>query len=82
MLPTYNIHVDFGLDDNLIQSAIESLIEKNQYGDISFRFIPQSISRDNIYRGELLVNYGIDNSIITLEKFLKNVRKKKSLNGN
>jgi len=82
VLPTYNIHVDFNLDDNFVQSAIESLIEKNQYGDINFSFIPQSITKDNIYFGELLVNYGIDNSIITLEKFLKNIRKKKKLNGN
>lgn len=82
MLPTYSIKANFCLNDhNQLQSAIEMLIEKNQYGDINFNFTPQSVT-NNVYFGDLVINHKINNSVITFEKFVKMFWGNKIFNGN
>lgn len=59
------------------------MIAKNQYGEISFSFIPQSVTSGNIYIGEILVRIPMhNNATITLEKYLKKYRNIKKLEGN
>lgn len=81
-LPTYSINVNFCLkDNNQLQSAIEMLIEKNQYGDINFNFTPQSVT-NNVYFGDLIINHKINNSVITFKKFVKMSWRNKIFDGN
>jgi len=83
ILPTYNIHVNLCSeddDDGLQSAAIDMLINKNQYGELSFCFIPKSVQND-IYCGELTVNNQTDDSFISLEKLLKNIHRKRYLQG-
>lgn len=81
ILPTYIIDVNFNLDnDDLQNSAIEMLINKNQNGELSFTFIPQSVE-NNVYRGNLIVDYSIDNLSIPMQKLLKRIHTKKYYEG-
>lgn len=80
VLPTYYIDVDFYLKDDLQQRTIEMLIEQNQYGEISFSYTP-GLMKNNVYCGELIVNYKNDNSFVPLKKLLKNVHKTKYFDG-
>jgi len=79
ILPTYTIDINLCLDDDDLKTAITILIKKNQYGELSFNFTPQSV-KNNVYSGELKV-YVKDNNL-PLKKLLKNVRTKKFFEGN
>ncbi|XP_008184622.2 uncharacterized protein LOC100568768 [Acyrthosiphon pisum] len=74
ILPTYTIDINLCLDDDDLKTAITILIKKNQYGELSFNFTPQSVE-NNVYSGELKVNVKDNN--LPLKKLLKNVRTKK-----
>ncbi|XP_025208270.1 uncharacterized protein LOC112603757 [Melanaphis sacchari] len=76
IVPTYYIKVDICLNDDDLKAAITILLKKNQYGELSFRFIPQSFE-NNIYSGVLSVNLKVNNLNIPLKKLLKNVHTKK-----
>ncbi|XP_026819912.1 uncharacterized protein LOC113558616 [Rhopalosiphum maidis] len=76
LLPTYYIDIDLRLDDDDLKAAIAILIKKNQYGELSFSFIPESFE-NNIYSGKLIVNHKVNNMQIPLKKLLKNFRTKK-----
>ena len=81
ILPTYIIDINFSMDiDDLQNSAIEMLINKNQNGELSFTFIPKSFE-NNVYRGKLIVDYSIDNLSIPLKKLLKGIHTKKYYEG-
>jgi len=81
ILPTYNIDVNICLDDDddFHNYVIELLIEKNQYGEFSYSFIPQNVN-DNVYIGELIVNIIDDNIYIPLKQLIK-ILHNKYLNG-
>jgi len=81
LLPTYYIDIDLRLDDDDLKTAIAILIKKNQYGELSFSFIPESFE-NNIYSGKLIVNHKVNNLQIPLKKLLKNFRTKKIFEGN
>lgn len=76
ILPTYYINIDLCLDDDDLKTAIEILIKKNQYGELSFNFTPESVE-NNVYSGELIVYHKVNNLYIPLKKLLKNVHTKK-----
>ncbi|XP_025204691.1 uncharacterized protein LOC112601338 [Melanaphis sacchari] len=76
IVPTYYINIDLCLDDDDLKAAITILIKKNQYGDLSFSFIPKSFE-NNIYSGELFVNLKVNNLYTPLKKVLKNFHTKK-----
>uniref|UniRef100_A0A2S2PGL7 Uncharacterized protein n=1 Tax=Schizaphis graminum TaxID=13262 RepID=A0A2S2PGL7_SCHGA len=75
ILPTYYIDIDLCLNDDL-KIAITILMKKNQYGELSFSFIPQCF-KNNVYSGILFVSYKDINLNIPLKKLLKNVHTKK-----
>lgn len=81
ILPTYYIDLNLCLDDDDIKTAITILINKNQCGEISFSFTPQSVE-NNVYSGVLVVYNKVNNLYIPLKKLLKNVRSKKFFEGN
>lgn len=74
ILPTYTIDINLCLDDDDLRTAITILIKKNQYGELSFSFTPQSVE-NNVYYGELKVNTKDNN--LPLKKLLKKMHKKK-----
>lgn len=67
------------MDDDDLITAITILIKKNQYGELSFSFTPQSVE-NNVYYGELKVNTKDNN--LPLKKLLKKMHKKKIFEGN
>lgn len=81
ILPTYYIDVNLCLDDDDLKTAITILIKKNQFGELSFSFTPQSVE-NNIYSGELIVYNKVNNLYVPIKKLLKNVRTKKFFEGN
>ena len=81
ILPTYYTDVDLCLDDDDLKTAISILIKKNQFGELSFSFIPQSIE-NNVYSGTLTVNNNVNKLYTPLKKLLKNVHTKKMFEGN
>ncbi|XP_026804570.1 kinesin-related protein 2-like isoform X2 [Rhopalosiphum maidis] len=76
ILPTYYIDIDLCLNDDDLKIAITILMKKNQYGELSFSFIPHSFE-NNVYSGILIVNYKVNNLNIPLKKLLKNIHTKK-----
>lgn len=80
VLPTYNIDINLGLENDLQNSAIEMFIDKNRNGELGFTFTLQSIE-NNVYHGKLLLVNDIDNSSIPLQKLLKNIHTKKYFTG-
>lgn len=79
ILPTYTIDINLCLDDDDLKTAITILIKKNQYGELSFSFTPQTVE-DNVYSGELKLYF--NEFYLPLKKLLKNVRTKKMFEGN